>query len=51
MKKTKNNNVMTIVEKTSKQIRSHIIIYRNGSFGYHFAEMDTIEQLENFPKC
>lgn len=50
MKKTKNNNVMTIVEKTSKQIRSHIIIYRNSSFGYHFAEMDTIEQLERFSK-
>lgn len=46
----KNNNIMTIVEKTSEQIRSHIIIYRNGSLGYHFAEMNTIEQLESFSK-
>ena len=46
----KNNNIMTIVEKTDEQIRSHIIIYQNGPFGYHFAEMDTIEQLENFSK-
>lgn len=46
----KNNNIMTIVEKTSDQIRSHIIIYQNGPFGYHFAEMNTIEQLEKFSK-
>lgn len=46
----KNNNIMTIAEKTSEQIRSHIIIYQCGPFGYHFAEMDTIEQLERFSK-
>lgn len=46
----KDNNIMTIVEKTSEQIRSHIIIYENGPFGYHFAEMNTTEQLERFSK-
>lgn len=38
-------NYITIVEKTSKRFRSHVIIY-NGF--YHFAEMHTIEQLEKF---
>ncbi len=44
----KNNNIMTIVEKTSEQIRSRVIIYKDSFYGYHFAEMDTAEQLERF---
>lgn len=38
-------NYITVVEKTSEQIRSRVIIY-NGF--YHFAEMDTMQQLERF---
>lgn len=41
------NNYMTIVEKTSERIRSNVIIYNNF---YHFAEMNTMDQLEKFSK-
>jgi len=40
-------NYITIVGKTSKNLRSHVIIHN----GFHyFAEMDTAEQLERFSK-
>lgn len=41
------NNYMTVVEKTSERIRSNVIIYNNF---YHFAEMNTMDQLEKFSK-
>lgn len=40
-------NYITVVEKTSERIRSNVIIYNNF---YHFAEMNTMDQLEKFSK-
>ena len=40
-------NYITVVEKTSERLRSHVIIHNNF---YHFAEMNTTEQLERFSK-
>lgn len=40
-------NFITVVEKTNEKFRSNVIIHNNF---YHFAEMNTVKQLESFSK-